>query len=107
MAVAPDRAGEKAGPATYDLLNRPGAGALRVESDQDVEVVIEDGEPADGDGEEARQLLKPVFDPQLAVRTAFAEQVGASNASSDAVIPSCDIGVDEMGARDRRGGPLG
>ncbi|WP_406700654.1 hypothetical protein V5E97_17805 [Singulisphaera sp. Ch08] len=44
------------------------------ESDQNVEVVVEHGEPADGDEEDADQLLKPDFDPQLSVRAAFAEQ---------------------------------
>lgn len=52
------------------------------------------GEPADGHGEKAGQLLKPIFDPQLPVRAAFAEQEGAPDASRN-------VGIDEMSVSDR------
>ena len=55
-------------------------------------MVIHDGKPADGDGEDIRKFLESLFDPFFAV--AFAEQKGAADAACDAVIPARDRDIN-------------
>jgi hypothetical protein len=51
-------------------------------------VIVHDGEPADGDGENTRKFLEPNLDPFSALYRPFAEQESASDAAGDAVIPT-------------------
>ena len=53
---------------------RSARGDVGVEAHEDVQVIVHDGEPADGDGEDSRKFLEPKLDPFLAVDRAFAEQ---------------------------------
>jgi hypothetical protein len=68
-----------------------------------VEVVINDRETTNGDGEDIRKFLQSKFDPFFAVESrvavvdrCFAEQEGAADATADAVIPARDGYVDEL-----------
>jgi hypothetical protein len=51
-------------------------------------MIVQNREPADGNGENVRQFVQPMFDPGLAVLMFVAEQEGASDAAGDAVIPA-------------------
>jgi hypothetical protein len=77
---------------------RPARGDVGVEAHEDVQVIVHDGEPAGGDGENTRKFLEPKLDPFLAVDRAFAEQESASDAAGDEVIPTSYGRVDDEGA---------
>ena len=78
---------------------RSDRGDVGVEAHEDVQVIVHDGEPADGDGKNTRKFLEPKLDPFLAVDRAFAEQERASDAAGDAVIPTGYGRIDEVGTR--------
>ena len=59
-------------PAADDVFVAPAIGDVGVEAAEDVEVVVEDCEAADGDGEVLGEDFEPGFDPGLAVRDALA-----------------------------------
>ena len=71
---------------------------IRVEAHEDVQVVIHDGEPADGCGEGSRKFFEPFFDPisRVDVFLGHAEQEPAPVATADAVIPARDGDVDQI-----------
>jgi hypothetical protein len=69
-------------------------------------VIVHDGEPADGDGENTRKFLEPKLDPFLAVDRAFAQQESASDAAGDAGLPTGYGRIDEVGARHGHGWKL-
>ena len=62
---------------SHDVLIRPTLGHIRIEPDQDVQVVIQDREPRNGHGEDLSKILKPKFDPAFTVEGPFPEQEGA------------------------------
>ena len=70
-----------------------------------MEVVVEDCEAADGDGEVLGEEFQPGFDPGLAVRDAFAAQESPPDASGNAVVVASDRDVHQLppGHRHRGG----
>ena len=50
-------------PASDDFLIGPSLGDVGIESHEDVQVVIHDGEPTDGHGEDIRKFFEPPLDP--------------------------------------------
>jgi hypothetical protein len=77
----------------------------RVEAAEDVEVVVEDCEAADGDGEVLGEEFQPGFDPGLAVRHALAAEKGPPDAAGNAVVVARDRDVRQLppGLRHRGG----
>ena len=65
-------------PTSPGVLIRPPLGYIRVEPDQDVQVVIQDREPRNGHGEDLSKFLKPMLDPAFTVEGPFPEQEGAA-----------------------------
>ena len=59
-------------------------------------MIVHDGEPADGDGENTRKFLEPELNRFLAVDRAFAQQESAAHAAGDAVVPTGYGRVDEV-----------
>jgi hypothetical protein len=94
---------EEPSPAAHDLFVRPGAGDIGIEAEEDVEVIVQHGESADGDGEDPGQLLEPILNPWLAVAGALSEKQGAPNATGDAVIPPCESRIHQLSTSDGPG----
>ena len=92
-------------PASHDVLIRPPLGHIRVEPDQDVQVVIQDREPRNGRGEDLSKFLKPMLDPAITVEGPFPEQEGAAHTARHAVIPASHRSINQMRTRDRHGRP--
>ena len=97
-------------PSLDDFFVRPGCGDFWVEAHENVHVVVHDGKPADGDGEEIRKFLQAKFDPFFAVarflaavERDFAQQECAADTAGDAVIPARNRYIDKMGASHRHG----
>ncbi len=63
-------------------------------------MVIKHREAAHGDREDFRELYKPVFDPDAAVKISLAEQTSTANAAGDAVIPASDRQIDKPSPSD-------
>jgi hypothetical protein len=87
-------------PAPYDILIRPALADIRVESQQQVQMIIHHGKPADADRENLREFLDPVFDPLFSVGGAIRKQKRASDAPARAVIPAGHGYIDELFASD-------
>ncbi len=97
-------------PSLDDFFVRPGCGDFWVEAHERVEVIIHDGEPADGDCEDTRKFFEATFDPFLAVERFlaaverdFAQRECAADTAGDSVIPARNRYIDKMGASHRHG----
>ena len=100
---------KEASPASDDFFVGPVFRHVGVEPDEDVKVVVHDGEPADGNGKDFRKFLKPSFDPIFASTPAFGltEQERALDAAVNAVIPARDRSIHQLrGAIVMGGSPL-
>jgi len=92
-------------PAADDVFVAPAVGDAGVEAAEDVEVVVEDCEAADGNGEVLGEEFEPGFDPGLAVRHALAAEEGAADAAGNAVVVAGDRDVHQLPSGHRhRGG---
>ena len=83
-------------PAADDVFVAPAVGHTGVEAAEDVEMVVKDGEAADGDGEVLSEDFEPGFDPGLAVRHAFATEEGPPDAAGNAVVVASDRDVHQL-----------
>jgi len=72
---------EQGQPATRDLLVRPPTGAFRIEPQEQVEVVVHDGEAAAVDREEFEEFPQSGDDPILTMGAAVAAEPGAPHAA--------------------------
>jgi hypothetical protein len=68
-------------PAANDVFVGPAIGDAWVESAENVEVVVEDGESADGNGELPGEGFESGLDPGLAVFKTLAAEKGPSHAA--------------------------
>jgi len=73
-------------PAANDVFDAPAVGHTGAEAAEDVKMVVEHGEAADGDGKVLGEEFEPGLDPGLAVRHAFAAENGPSHAAGNAVV---------------------
>jgi len=69
---------------------------VRIEPQENMQVVIENRETANADGKVLGEQLQSIFDPLFAVLDSLAEQESASNAFADAVIKSRNLGIDNF-----------
>jgi hypothetical protein len=77
------------------LLNRSSKKPSRHLSQQNMEVVVHDGETTDSNGEDLTKLFEPAFDPLPTVGETFTKEEGAAHTAVDAVIPTGDREIDE------------
>jgi hypothetical protein len=68
-------------PPTDDVVVRPAGGDLWIESHQDVQMVVHDCEPPDGDREDARKFLEAIVDPDSAVMSIAAPGIALTTPS--------------------------
>jgi hypothetical protein len=89
-------------PAANVVLVAPAVGHTWDEPAENVHVVVEDGEAADGDGEVLRDDFEPGLDPGLTVRHALAVKESPSHTSGNAVATetssNCGLGIVIAGA---------
>ena len=79
---------EELPPAADDFLVGPSLSQRRVQPHQQMQVIVQNREPAHGNGENVRKFAEPMFDPGLTVLMFVAEQERASDATGNAVIPA-------------------
>jgi hypothetical protein len=91
-------------PAADDIFVGPVVGDARVEPAEDVEMVVEGGEAADGNGELLGEDFQSRFDPGLAVLKTLAAEEGPSHTAGNAVVVAGDGNVYQLppGHRHRR-----
>ena len=71
-----------------------------------MEVVVEDREAADRDGELLGEEFEPCLDPRLAVFESLAAEKRPANAAGNAVVIPRHCDIDELPAGHRRDGRL-
>jgi hypothetical protein len=76
-----------------------------IDSQQNMEVVVHDGETTDSNGEDLAELFEPAFDPLPTVGETFTKEEGAAHTAVDAVIPTSDREIDEPRTSGSRGEP--
>src|SRR5665213_916417 len=89
---------EEPPPPSDDILVRPAGRIVRVESQQDVQVVVHDGETTDRDREDPGQLFEPIFNPGPTIARSFLEQERAADTAVDTMIPATYRNIDELGS---------
>src|SRR5271166_3262402 len=94
---------KEASPASHDILIRPALGHVRIESHQQVQVIVQDREPREGHREDFRKFLEPMLDPAFPVVHPFPEQEGPPHAARHTVKPAGHGRINQMGTRNRHG----
>jgi hypothetical protein len=99
-------AAERAGPSVEPLsrLSQPALGNLTVGARRHVQVIIHQRKATARHREDLRKFLQPAIDPFFAVEFPFPQEKGTADTAGHTVIPASQRNVDEVGARDCRGG---
>ena len=87
-------------PAPHDVLVSPAQGDVRIEPQQEVDMIIHHREPADADRKDFGELLDAVFEPLSSVGRSFSKQKRAPDSASRAVIPAGHGETNELSAGD-------
>ena len=84
-----------------DRLIRPGRSLRGIQPHQHVQVVVQDREAPDGDGEDLGQFPQAVFEPLFAIERSLGEEEGTSDTAGDAVIPTRHGRINKVCTGDR------